>query len=505
MPRPNAVADWEAWKNFFQLQREIDPWRDEYDVPYVFDQYGFQQIDCGRGWLRVGNVAHAAQEFQAARDWGEKAQVPAARFVQAEALIYLGDIHRRTAADRDRASKEYQDAIKLLQGLQAPHNLGIAHFRLATLAEEMNQLTGAHESYCITRELWGNLEQENGRRGNWDRHGRYKTQREEIEAHIQEVFAVPGAAPAQPAGVPGSTTPPTGGARTTSPFAAPTGGAGGASGGQPSASAVPPGSSGTPYSAPASAVTPRGPRGNYAITVICHGEKPKRSFPKPSLGFVLLLALGALGVLELIIALWLVPDRMAQIILVTMFIVTVLMFFILVVMWRFRVTIPSKSIGILLGGDKPTLLEGSSWRLPIVETLYDVVSLGRREYKCRVEFREREGSSPVIFQEIKIQYHVTRQQLDTVVSNQRFSRDEHSRHPLTSFWESQLGDHLQRYFEDMVPAEIDQAIENPHALEPKILKVLRDSANKHHWGIDFPFEDEKEAVHLGYYRIEKWQ
>lgn len=186
MVRPTQGADWEDWKNLLKLQREIDPYRDEFGDPYTFDPYDFQQIDCACDLMRKGDLSKAATVLEIVRACGGRIRVADARLIQAEALVYLGDVYRQHG-QQDLASQVYQEAIVSFEMLQTQHNLGVALFRFATLCEEMGQLEKARECYCRVRTIWLGLERENGRRGNWKRLQRYSEQRGKIEEQIKEV------------------------------------------------------------------------------------------------------------------------------------------------------------------------------------------------------------------------------------------------------------------------------------------------------------------------------
>jgi hypothetical protein len=257
------------------------------------------------------------------------------------------------------------------------------------------------------------------------------------------------------------------------------------------------GNNGTPLTPP-----PRGPRGNYAITVVCQ-QAPSKRTRKFSTRILILLVLGILGITELGIALLILREMMAQLVILAMFLVTVLLTLVLLIIWYFRFKIPSGSVGILLkDGSNPTLTEGTIWQLPLLSELYDIISLGQHEYKCRMEFRERESSAPVIIQEIRVQYHVTQAELNHVINQLPILEEQPKpKHPITQYWEDQMGDHIKRYFEDQLPSEIKQTLENSRLHESNIFDMLCTSANKHSWGINF--FDKEEDVHLGHYRIEK--
>ncbi len=248
-----------------------------------------------------------------------------------------------------------------------------------------------------------------------------------------------------------------------------------------------------------SAKPPRGPHGNYAIKVVCEKEDPSRSFPKPSAKFLAILTLLVVGVVEVVVDLRLLEDQVSKIIVVVMFFVTVLTALVLVVYWSAVVQISPGKIGIIKAGARFLQVRGLGWMWPLLDTIYDIVPTSPLEYKCRVEFREREGAAPVLYQKLAIRYIVVPEQLEQVVANQLSDQngDSKSKSPLLSYWEDQLCDGIQRYFEDLQPTETNQQIESRTDLQNGMMRALQLRAINEGWGISLS------EIHLGHYHAER--
>jgi hypothetical protein len=251
---------------------------------------------------------------------------------------------------------------------------------------------------------------------------------------------------------------------------------------------------------------------NYCVKVIPQERlATKRRFQKPSwrdlVGFVLAFLATFAGVTTVVF----LHDWVAQIVVFLFFILIVGLFGALIIYWRLHVTAQVGKVSIITGGDSPEFVHpgGARWRLPLRQKVFDEVPMPPLTFGCRIEFRENESAAmPELYQDIIVQYIVAvgqpREQhppLERAVLNRlALTEKSNAESPMREYWNNQIGEGLQRFFEDSDPDEICNRISNPEetlSLEGEIMDFLQGRSDWQGWGIQVP------DVHLRHFQSKK--